>query len=270
MRSARQCAKWRAVARRSFVERAMAAATRRRRSAPAARRRRRGASARAPRAGVPCGARARRSGAAVAIACCPGRRHSTPQVRPSRAATASRRSTRSSCGPSHANAAPHSGARSACSYAHSSSAPLRQRTISSRARSSPAAASAGAYGRCGGAIQTTSRRPACRRASAGSVSRISPMPSRASSDLGQRRLRPAAPGQHGVELRKAARHRRRLGRAVAAAPDRGIGEDGGERGVRRRRHRTSVNRQPPPIAFAARFSSSSGGTSSTCVAMYQW
>ena len=28
-------------------------------------------------------------------------------------------------------------------------------------------------------------------------------------------------------------------------------------------------RQPPPIAFAARFSSSAGGTSSTCVAMYQ-
>ena len=92
-------------------------------------------------------------------------------------------------------------------------------------------------------------------------------------DLGQRARGPAAARQHGVELRKARGHRRRLGRAVAAAPDRGIRKDGGERRVGgRHREALAVPAQsaPPPIAFAARRSSSSGGTSSTCVARYQW
>ncbi len=50
----------------------------------------------------------------------------------------------------------------------------------SRERSRPAAVSDGAYGWCGGAIHTISRRCDCNRTSAGSVSRISPMPSRSS------------------------------------------------------------------------------------------
>ena len=69
----------------------------RRRARPAARARRRGASARARRAGL----RAARARGATArprrSPRCPGRRHSTPHVRPSRAATCSRRSARGSC-----------------------------------------------------------------------------------------------------------------------------------------------------------------------------
>ena len=172
-------------ARRRAVRRRRAEARRwpahgRRRSARAAAVPRRGASPRARRGTRPA---ARARGAAAPRWRCragPGRRHSTPHVRPSRAATCSRRSARSSCVGSHANAAPHSGACSACSNAHSASFGDCARTMTRRARSMPAAASAGAYGRYGGAIHTTSRPAACTCASAGSVSRNSPMPSRSS------------------------------------------------------------------------------------------
>ena len=275
-------------ARAGIEGRQPAAACRRpRRSAPAARDRRRGASARAPRAGRSCGASASRSGAVAATARWPGRRHSTPQVRPSRAATASRRSTRSSCGPSHANAAPHSGARSACSYAHSWSAALLQRTMSEPREVEP---------------RRGQRRRVrhVRRRDPDDVAavRLQPRERRQREadladafarehDLGQRASRPAAAGQHGVELGKAATASRRArARSRRRARSRGSTARSAEQsGIARRRSSCGngswpttwsvrrfvpVSRVAPPIAFAARRSSSSGGTSSTWVARYQW
>lgn len=77
--------------------------------------------------------------------------------------------------------APQAFEASACSVAQSVSRSLRVRTMTKFASSMPAAASAGAYGRCGGAIQASRSPAADSRASAGPSTRSSPMPSCAGS-----------------------------------------------------------------------------------------
>ncbi len=124
------------------------------------------------------------------------------------------------------------------------------------------------------AVRSRRRRggPPAGCASAGSVSRISPMPSRASrisvsAPAGQPRPGSTASSSgkpEGIAAGSGAQSppRQIAGFARTAAS---AALAGASRGAS-----CSAQSAPPPIAFAARRSSSSGGTSSTCVARYQW
>ena len=173
------------------------------------------------------GASARRNGAAVALPRWPGRRHSAPHVRPSRAATCNRRSARSSCVGSHANAAPH----------------RRAQRLLERPQ--------GVFRRLAVHDEKTREIETGRR----ERRRIRPVRRRDPHDVallrlhvrerGQRQtdfadafafeqqlrqcaLRRAASRQRSVERREARRHGRRFRRAIVAPPDRGIGEQRSE------------------------------------------
>ena len=120
--------------------------------------------------------RPRRSAAHdVSAAACGGRNSTASTALPS-AASCRRRSSEYLMLPGHASSAPQAWERSACSVAHSVSRGLRVVTMMMCARSMPAAASAGAYGRCGGAIHTMVRFCADSAASAHPSMRSSPMP----------------------------------------------------------------------------------------------
>jgi len=118
-----------------------------------------------------------RSAAHVVSRAASGRRNSTAITQLPSAAICKRRSSVYLTLPGHASTAPHALERSACSVAHSVSRALRVVTMIRCARSMPAAASAGAYGRWGGAIQTHMRFCADNAASAQPSMRSSPMPS---------------------------------------------------------------------------------------------
>ena len=164
--------------------------------------RRRGASTRAPRAGRPA-ARARAAASAVAaIARWPGRRQSTPQVRPSRAATARRRIRRSSCvaEPRERGAAFGRAQRLFVGPQLLGGVAAADDERAARDRRPPRSAPART---AGAAARSTRRRgPRLSRASAGSVRRSLADALAREHDLGQRAARPAAAGQHGVERGK--------------------------------------------------------------------
>lgn len=104
-------------------------------------------------------------------------RNSTTKARLASAATASRRNSSYRAWRNHPIRAWQGPARSTCSAAHKASRLPGARTTARWVRSTPAAARAGAYGRCGGASHTTRFPAAESLASAGSTSCSSPIPS---------------------------------------------------------------------------------------------
>jgi len=105
-------------------------------------------------------------------------RNRIPSDSPASAASCKRRRALESACASQASTTLAVPARSACSTAQSPSCALRGCTMSTRARLTPARASAGAYGTCGGATNTSQRSSSVARASAGMSRESSPIPSR--------------------------------------------------------------------------------------------
>ena len=240
--------------------------------------RRRAASARAPRAGRRPAAtgrgaaaprwrrRAARDGATARPTC--GRRAPPPATGAARArrawrATRTPRRIRARAAPARTPTAHPAASR----HAHD----VEAREIDSRR------GERGRVRRCGGAIHTTSRRCACKRASAGQRETDLADALALEQDLGQRALRPAAARQRGVERGKARRHAQRAPARVVAAPDRGMRRAAWPARGRRRR-RVGMSSCAPTRAVRARSSAAGrhllqpavhflGRTSSTCVAI---
>src|ERR1700722_3959443 len=86
---------------------------------------------------------------------CRSGRNNTPSAPPASAASFKRRSQRSSVPFNQSNTAAQTPELKACSAAHNASVAVVGRTTNRRVSSIPCCARAGAYGSCGGAIQTS-------------------------------------------------------------------------------------------------------------------
>ena len=133
---------------------------------------------------------ASRSAAQVVCAAASGGRNKNASTSLFSAASCRRRNSGYLMTADHASTAPHACERSACSVAHSVSRGECVRTMRMCFKSMPSAASAGAYGRYGGAIHASMRDCFDNAASAAPRMRNSPMPScrgriSVSADCGQ-------------------------------------------------------------------------------------